>query len=130
MEQLSKAPPRRFGHGPRARPRSVNSHTRLGHILMRFRHAAALALVAWYLLCPPMRFDHPENPFDLPRIFLNATLAEWDIQGSYDSAQECESGKVEFQAQGRSWTIPDLAAAQRLNMAVCIATDDPRLKGN
>jgi hypothetical protein len=97
---------------------------------MKPRHAAALALVGWYLLCPPMRFDHPENPSDLPRIFLNAPLAEWDIQGSYDSAQKCESAKVEFQAQQRSWTIPDLVAAQRLNMAACIATHDSRLEGN
>ena len=97
---------------------------------MKLRHVAALALVGWYLLCPPMRFDHLENPSDRPRIFLNAPLAEWDIQGRYDSAQECESAKVEFQAQRRFGTIPDLVAAQRLNMAACIATADSRLEGN
>jgi hypothetical protein len=94
---------------------------------MNLRHLAPLALVGWYLICPPLRFEHPDNPSDTGKIFLNAPLAQWDIQGSYDSAQQCESAKVKFQAQQHSWAIPDLVSAQRLSMAVCIATNDPRL---
>lgn len=94
---------------------------------MKLRHIAALALVGWYLMCPPLRFEHPEHPSDAGKIFLNASLAQWDIQGSYDSADKCESAKVKFQAQQHSWMMPDPVSAQRLNMAMCVATGDPRL---
>jgi hypothetical protein len=45
---------------------------------MNLRHAAALALVGWYLMVPPV-FSPMGNH---PRAFnnLNASLNKWDIQ--------------------------------------------------
>ena len=50
---------------------------------MNLRHAAALALVGWYLLIPPVFSAMGSHP----RAFndLNAALNKWDIQGSFDS---------------------------------------------
>lgn len=39
-----------------------------------------------------------------------------------------ERAKLQFQGQPRHWTLPDLVSAERIRMAFCIATDDPRLK--
>jgi hypothetical protein len=52
---------------------------------MNLRHAAALALVGWYLLAPPIAHDpghwHPK---------MTAPLNEWIVAKSFDSASECE----------------------------------------
>jgi len=78
---------------------------------MKPRHAAALALVDWYLMIPPLN-EHSYRPQpDLP-------LSEWWQHQSFDSAQECESAC-------NSDSLPD---RMRANNAKCIATDDPRLK--
>jgi hypothetical protein len=87
---------------------------------MKPRQAAALALVGWYLMVPPVGSfkaivtssgdvtiqwtirDHASSP----------PLTTWSISKSFDTAAECE--------------------AQRMNhiqsVAICVATDDPRLK--
>ena len=60
---------------------SVNLSDRAGlltWIAMKPRHAAALALVGWYLMMPLK--DHPEAP-----------IKYWSQIGSYDSAKECEA---------------------------------------
>ncbi len=84
---------------------------------MNPRHAAAaLALVGWYLMMPPV-LKNGERDYRAP-------LSQWDLQWSYDSAAQCqkasllryalrqENGKV---VSGYIWS------------AKCIATDDPRL---
>jgi len=97
---------------------------------MKPRHAAAVALVGWYLICPPLRFEHPENPSDTGKVLLDAPISEWVVQGSFDSAADCEQAKSEFRAQSAHWLLPkpSLVSAERLGKAFCIATDDPRLK--
>jgi hypothetical protein len=94
---------------------------------MNLRHAAALALVGWYLMVPPRASDHRTFIFDAP-------LREWStIMGSYDSAKECANDRT---AQLNFWTndaakgLPYRAATlDSLEHPVCIASDDPRLKG-
>ena len=49
---------------------------------MKPRHAAALALVGWYLMMPPMTCR--------PSIQINTPLSHWEISSSYDTADECE----------------------------------------
>ena len=117
---------------------------------MRIRHAAALALMGWYLISPPLTKD-PINPVTgtgWPA--TDAPLSKWTILDSYDSAADCgiERDKDRMQdVQGLQkidneghWSLsrsghrdPNyaVAVAQMLagTEAECIATDDPRLAG-
>ncbi len=102
---------------------------------MRLRHAAALALTGWYLMTPPLgAHDEP--------------LSHWNILKTFDTAAECQSSRQEFVQAGTEALdvkaapaspdkFHDEAAALRKRIeigssfpwAVCIAADDPRLKG-
>jgi hypothetical protein len=99
---------------------------------MNLRHAAALALVGWYLMLPPMNSWR-----GLPWIERNAPLSKWKQSAAFNSAKDCEV------ARGKHET--DLGLAVKSNMArehevgrnpsapiddgaLCIATDDPRLR--
>ena len=106
---------------------------------MKPRHAAALALVGWYLMTPtvirPDKVTHT-------RVYDNwwAPISAWTINGSYDSAAECEKKKEKLHVTGaqqlqfaREHFQDDkdgefLALGDANNRSVCIATDDPRLK--
>jgi hypothetical protein len=78
---------------------------------MKLRHAAALALVGWYLMVPPQTRTWwiGEERYDDA-----APLNRWTIEQSFDKAELCEAARQATQA----------------GHAVCVATDDPRLKGN
>jgi hypothetical protein len=116
-------------------------------MIMKLSHAAALALVGWYLMVPP---DHPrlDNPNDRPFAWQSsAPLRAWQIVESFDSATDCKRGAQEIldrqisafnyweqyktvkerKSEAGKKVLQDFA---RYNNAVCIATDDPRLKGN
>jgi hypothetical protein len=117
---------------------------------MKPHHAAALALLGWYLMVPPRVFVYKHWSID-----HDAPLPKWDIYSSFDSAQECElqlvgqtkaaaklaveAGKgVSAAEKVRAFADPDLSSAFATTELVagqyiagrCIATDDPRLKGN
>jgi hypothetical protein len=49
---------------------------------MNLRHAAALALLGWYLMVAPLA--------DSRTVDLDAPLTKWDIFRSFDSAAQCE----------------------------------------
>jgi hypothetical protein len=70
---------------------------------MKARHAAALALVGWYLMLPPVISDG--------RTRKDAPLSRWYIFSSFETKEECE--------QVRQASTPS---------AICVASDDPRLK--
>jgi len=78
------------------------------------RHAAALALVGWYLMVPPMGYKGNQ-----------AGLYGWYIVHSYDTAQACE----EAPANGET-DLPPLPSGRKVKWAgsICVASDDPRLK--
>jgi hypothetical protein len=82
---------------------------------MKLRYAAlALALLGGYLMLPAQtraRWVGPERYDDL------APLSSWTITRSFDNAALCEA----TQQQAGD-------AAIGTGHAVCIATDDPRLK--
>ncbi len=88
---------------------------------MNLRHTAALALVGWYLMVPPAI-----GP-DLP-------IAKWTHTASYDTAAECEKGRVEALAHFKESNPPlppHITREEAVNSLIsseCIATDDPRLK--
>src|ERR1700691_332662 len=98
---------------------------------MKPRHAAALALVGWYLMVPPL--SNRTGPIE-----RSGALAKWEAWFAFDTAAECEArvktltdaaiGRLKAQpvASATEQRISDL---QALN-ARCVATDDPRLKSN
>jgi hypothetical protein len=68
---------------------------------MNLRHAAALALVGWYLMMPPPDFDHATHlPNGRPN--TDAPFSYWRNDGSFDSAKECKAelqNNIEFSKQ-------------------------------
>jgi hypothetical protein len=72
--------------------------------IMNPHRAAALALwVGWYLMLPPVSSDG--------RIQKDARLSDWYIFSSFETKEACEK---ERQVSSGS--------------AICVASDDPRLK--
>jgi len=105
---------------------------------MKPRHAAALALVGWYLMTPPTQLVKCErggwNPglFDsltcINRVESQAPLREWkrvpDSQ-EFEYKTDCEraiSNDCHWEADGVPGFVGELCNAE------CIAADDPRLK--
>ncbi len=97
---------------------------------MKPRHAAALALVGWYLMSPLV--DQKAA-----KIVYEAPLTYWEHEGSFDTAAECERKRKENVRWITNLTIKrtDTSPGSHLGLdsalaAKCIASDDPRLKGN
>jgi hypothetical protein len=85
---------------------------------MRLRHAAALALVGWYLMVPP---------FQRGGVNLDAPLRSWRLFGSYDTAKDCEDDHLEMVEKSKH-AAP--SGHLIIELAQCIASDDLRLKEN
>ena len=106
--------------------RSANSMS------MNPRHAAALALVGWYLMTP--------NPISDPKLSgypnLAAHLYEWQIYESFDTAKACQAEKEKLTDKWMPEVNQSKTKQQKekaflwMTSPVCIATDDPRLKEN
>jgi hypothetical protein len=77
---------------------------------MKPRHAAALALVVWYLMTPPAL------PHDPERVDESAPLSQWDVQTKVDSRDQCDAERTR------------LTGTPLGRVAKCIASDDLRLK--
>lgn len=99
--------------------------------MRRLRHAAALALVGWYLMSPPpastiymvdgLRVVRETNTSE--RFDQTLPLSQWSTWYAYDAGRWCENGKaILWNAMGK------YDAEARGFMLQCIATDDPRLK--
>jgi hypothetical protein len=84
---------------------------------MKFWHAAALALVGWYLMVPPLTSDGKQ--FD-----ANVPLAQWDARMAFDNASDCENTLYALIKDASE----DNLTHQQLRHSRCIASDDPRLK--
>ena len=118
-------------------------------LCMKPRHAAALALVGWYLMVPPPGPPRSTGANTAPPN-KNAPLNQWTTRNSYDSAQACEAAmrkdldtattNVDEQhhlTEQRQGLWPDNFSDQEFLVAdqfeyakeaVCISTDDPSLK--
>ena len=98
---------------------------------MNPRHAAALALVGWYLMLPPpvsRDVGNEHGPFD-----LGAPLNTWMLYASTGSARDCNNLIQENIENIRKHNGPAPKGYVRLpveifEVAECIASDDPRLK--
>jgi hypothetical protein len=88
---------------------------------MKLRHAAALALLGWYLVVPP--------PLDSSGPDLHAPLSHWNQAQAFDTAAQCETQLVQLRktisAERPRAQLDE--ADQAMKSAKCIATDDPRL---
>ena len=103
---------------------------------MKSRHAAALAIVAWYLMIPPINADN--------RVDAGAPLSKWRKSVSFESAKECEASlkdaienpmtPSEYQAtaqatlKARMLPLSQSEMTRRMQESVCVSADDPRLK--
>ncbi len=104
---------------------------------MKPRHSAALALVGWYLMVPPM------TPDGAPYIDATAPIYTWEIVKNFDRAKDCDAtiekmwrytasdeGKANYREhgdwQGR-YTIPYGGYLLRIANAQCVASNDARL---
>ena len=86
---------------------------------MKLRHFAALALVGWYLMVPPLAADRTND--------ASASLSRWTISDSFDSAAECR--ETLLRRWSRAQDQKDSSAEDEYRKAACVSTDDPRLKG-
>jgi hypothetical protein len=96
---------------------------------MKSRHAAAFALLGWYLMYPPMT---PAR-----KSINDAPLSQWKSGGGFDTAKECETVKARMRKSSKelsdttpSWDQKGRDLADSIGDAQCVAADDPRLKGN
>ena len=90
---------------------------------MNLRHAAALALVGWYLMVPPHLHWHGQYETYSP----DAPLSEWKHKATFDTEVDCKRaitkgcGNVNQNGEVIGHVGP-------LCYAQCISSDDPRLK--
>ena len=85
---------------------------------MKTPYIAVLAMMGWYLILPPVTrtwWVGPEH-YD-----SGAQFSRWTIEQSFDKAGACESARLAAERQSP-------IAADRMGNAVCVATDDSRLK--
>lgn len=91
---------------------------------MKARHATVLVLVGWYLLSPASPSGSSGYLSRLQdRVFGPASIppmSEWNQLGAFDTAERCEAAKIQIGNSG----------GENIGQAVCIASDDPRLKRN
>ena len=90
---------------------------------MRFRHAAALTLVGWCLMTPPMasvgsKWNAATKENDP---YTNAPLSQWQTVLTFATADECRAELANQNAQIQV-NCPTCVA-----LAECVSTDDPRL---
>jgi hypothetical protein len=99
-------------------PRLI-AFTRTGETLKLRHTAVALALVGWYLMTPPQTRTWWIGP---QRSDVEAPLSRWTNVQSFDKADLCEAARLAAQQNAGD-------AAPGSGHAVCVASDDPRLKG-
>ena len=87
---------------------------------MKPRHAAALALVGWYLMMPPTGRDYPMGNVDAP-------LTQWMKRPTtYRDKDECEHVLDRHRRLTNSKNKQ--IAVNFYKQAQCVSADDPRLK--
>jgi hypothetical protein len=87
-------------------------------VRLRSRHAAALALVGWYLIMPP-RVNNELRP-EMP-------LTDWVQLGVFDSDGECRKAGYDRQDEMKT-SESNQGRVPQYQPWICVASDDPRLK--
>jgi hypothetical protein len=106
------------------------------------RHTAALALVGWYLMKPPLYvpwMDRVRCFFGAPTCLdweydYDAPVSNWTQVGEFESLADCHAEQDRIAEQAAASLSNDDPQWKKTDAAnsnlICIATDDPRLKGN
>ena len=85
---------------------------------MKPRHAATLALIAWYLMMPQRSVNAPIN--------MSLPLAEWRVYETFNSGANCQKKFIRLYALAEQNKQYDLQSLY-LN-SQCVPSDDARLK--
>ena len=92
---------------------------------MNHRHAAALALLGWYLMEPPPLPDSwwlQYWPWSTAHGWsLDAPLSHWTVRDEFETLKRCQDELTTT----RRWNAEYLASS--IEAWQCVATDDPRL---
>jgi hypothetical protein len=99
--------------------------------VVKLHHAAALALVGWYLMVPPLGTDGMPDS--------KAPLSRWTIavSGSYDTARACKERISDDLGALSNYALkhpeqsddPHIKNVEQTRFSEqCIASDDPRLR--
>lgn len=100
---------------------------------MKITHAAALALVGWYLMAPPLQdwvLMSQLNAGSYNSGLKLGPLSQWENEGPYDSADRCFAALVAMRqkADPDPHSVAKTQLQYEARFAQCIASDDPRLK--
>ncbi len=96
---------------------------------MKPRHTAALALVGWYLLIPPL----VNAPY---KVDTEAPLTSWKVSQTFDTREECDKSLLAAHAKYKPTATAPIgtikkgtrAFALQMTFTRCVSSDDPRLK--
>ncbi len=99
---------------------------------MKFRHAAALALVGWYLMMPPLK------PAPAIGVLANLPLSEWLAFLSYPNQPDCERARTariyltnstmyNVSVPPNSGQIGAMDAVEQARQSLCVSDNDPRI---
>jgi hypothetical protein len=95
---------------------------------MRSRHAAALALLGWYLIEPPPLLDPWWSQYwpwsTAHRWDGAAPLSRWPIRDTFETLKKCQDDLATTQRENAEYVASSIEAWQ------CVASDDRRLKTN
>ncbi len=88
---------------------------------MKARHAAALALVGWYLMFPPI---DPASRFDpsvrTQQLDLKAPLHTWWVADTFNTSDQCKAAIASMNLKPNDFWYGKYQ---------CVSSADPKLKG-
>ena len=93
---------------------------------MRLRHAAAVALVGWYLMVPPVVGQGSGR-----NVWNHAPLRKWERAATFDSEEVCNQRlRASRTVKGPFENFTQALVAEQFSHGRCVRSDDPRLKGH
>jgi hypothetical protein len=105
---------------------------------MKLRHAAAIALVGWCLMLPPLA-NEVKPPIAHRTVALSASLSEWCLIQCFDTADKCEGLRQKWYDDGAHKLDVLISYNGRFTMSLygvfaqlfvrCVADNDPGVKG-
>jgi hypothetical protein len=91
---------------------------------MKSRHAAALALVVWYLRQPPVVGQGSGR-----NVWNHAPLRKWERAATFDSEEVCNQRlRASRTVKGPFENFTQALVAEQFNHGRCVRSNDPRLK--
>jgi hypothetical protein len=88
------------------------------------RHTAALALVAWYFMTPPLTRQLKNNSLQ-----VNASFSKWAILETFSSEADCRKREKIYRAERGRGEVGEITLEERESRnGRCVAGNDPGLK--